>query len=102
MVDVPNCGLCANRTRLWSRDQPGDRTRTGVTANAICPGPFETEMNRVLTEDPDTKEAFAAHTAMRRWGRMEEIETAVLFLAAETSGYVTGAMIPVDGGWTAQ
>jgi len=50
----------------------------------------------------ETYGTLATHTAMRRWGRMEEIETAVLFLAAETSGYVTGAMIPVDGGWTVQ
>jgi len=76
--------------------------RAGLKVNAICPGPFETEMNQVLTEAPETKDAFAAHTAMRRWGRMDEIEAAVLLLAAETRGYVTSAMIPVDGGWPAQ
>jgi NAD(P)-dependent dehydrogenase (short-subunit alcohol dehydrogenase family) len=71
-----------------------------VTVNAICPGPFETEMNLVLTQDPAKYQHFANYAALKRWGKMGEIGPAVLFLASEAGSYVTGAILPVDGGWT--
>jgi NAD(P)-dependent dehydrogenase (short-subunit alcohol dehydrogenase family) len=72
-----------------------------ITVNAICPGPFETEMNLPLTKDPAVYEKFAGFTALHRWGRMDEIGPAALFLASEAGSYVTGALLPVDGGWVA-
>lgn len=71
-----------------------------ITVNAICPGPFETEMNLVLTQDPEKYKKFAAFAALNRWGRMGEIGPAALFLCSDASSYVTGAVLPVDGGWT--
>lgn len=71
----------------------------GATVNAVCPGPFQTEMNRVLFEHPATSELFANYTAMKRWGAPGEIGPAVLFLAGPGAGYITGAILPVDGGW---
>lgn len=73
----------------------------GITVNAICPGPFETEMNKVLTSDPEKYQQFAQLTAMRRWGRMGELGPVALFLASDAASYVTGALLPVDGGWVA-
>ncbi|MFO0948906.1 MAG: SDR family NAD(P)-dependent oxidoreductase [Planctomycetota bacterium] len=73
----------------------------GITVNALCPGPFETEMNKILTSDPQKYQQFANLTAMRRWGRMGELGPVVLFLASEAASYVTGAILPVDGGWVA-
>lgn len=72
-----------------------------VTVNAICPGPFETEMNRVLTQDPEKYQQFANFTAMKRWGKMHEIGPTVLYLASDAASYVTGAVLPIDGGWVA-
>lgn len=75
---------------------------TGVTVNCICPGPFATEINRPVLENPRKSEELLRRIPMGRWGEVHEIRTAVLFLAAPASSYVTGAVIGVDGGWTAE
>jgi NAD(P)-dependent dehydrogenase (short-subunit alcohol dehydrogenase family) len=75
---------------------------SGVTVNAICPGPFGTEMNRPLLNDPEKYQAFVAKIPMGRWGELHEIAGAALFLASDASSYVTGSALYVDGGWTAQ
>ncbi len=75
--------------------------QTGVTVNCICPGPFATEINRAVMNDPEATQKLMANIPMNRWGEMKEIRTPVVFLASPNSGYVTGAAITVDGGWTA-
>jgi NAD(P)-dependent dehydrogenase (short-subunit alcohol dehydrogenase family) len=74
----------------------------GVTVNAICPGPFATDMNKPLLNDPAQYQAFVAKIPMGRWGELHEIAGAALFLASDASSYVTGTTLYVDGGWTAQ
>jgi NAD(P)-dependent dehydrogenase (short-subunit alcohol dehydrogenase family) len=74
----------------------------GVTVNAICPGPFGTEMNRPLLNDPEKYAAFVAKIPMGRWGELHEIKGAAVFLASDASSFVTGSLLFVDGGWTAQ
>jgi NAD(P)-dependent dehydrogenase (short-subunit alcohol dehydrogenase family) len=72
---------------------------TGVTANAICPGAFGTELNRPLLDDPVKYKEFVSRIPMGRWGEVEEMAGAVLFLASNASSYVTGSALFVDGGW---
>jgi NAD(P)-dependent dehydrogenase (short-subunit alcohol dehydrogenase family) len=74
----------------------------GVTVNAICPGPFATDMNKPLLEDPEKYKAFVAKIPMGRWGELHEIAGAAVFLASEAASFVTGSALFVDGGWTAQ
>ena len=74
---------------------------TGITVNAICPGPFLTPMNEPIADKPETKKFILGAVPMNRWGRMEEIQGAAVFLASEASSYVTGSPLFVDGGWTA-
>ena len=74
----------------------------GITANAICPGPFLTEMNRPIADTEDGQKFVVGATALKRWARLEEIQGMAIFLASDASSYVTGAAIAVDGGWTAQ
>jgi len=76
--------------------------KTGITVNAILPGPFGTEMNKPLMEDPEKYQAFLSKIPMGRWGDLEEIGGVTLFLASNASSFVTGAGILVDGGWLAQ
>jgi NAD(P)-dependent dehydrogenase (short-subunit alcohol dehydrogenase family) len=86
-----------NLTRVLALEWAG----TGVTANAICPGAFATEMNRSLLDDPVKYKEFVAQIPMGRWGELEELTGAVVFLASEASSYVTGTPLFVDGGWIA-
>lgn len=74
----------------------------GVTVNAICPGPFATDMNKPLLEDPEKYKAFVAKIPMGRWGELHEIAGAAVFLASDAASFVTGSGLFVDGGWTAQ
>jgi NAD(P)-dependent dehydrogenase (short-subunit alcohol dehydrogenase family) len=73
---------------------------TGVTANAICPGVFGTEMNRQLLDDPVKYQEFVKQIPMGRWGEVEELTGIAVFLATDASSYVTGSSVFVDGGWT--
>ncbi len=74
---------------------------TGITSNCICPGPFATEINTAVMSDEEATKKLLSNVPMNRWGSMEEIRTAVIFLASRFSSYVTGTALTVDGGWTA-
>ena len=74
----------------------------GIRCNAICPGPFLTPMNEPIAEDEHTKQFILGAVPLGRWGRLEEIQGAAIFLASDASSYVTGSLLMVDGGWTSQ
>ena len=75
---------------------------SGILVNAICPGPFLTEMNAPLQGSEEAQRFIVDRTALRRWGQLPEIQGAALYLASEAASYTTGSMLSVDGGWTAQ
>ena len=74
----------------------------GVNVNALCPGPFDTPLNRPLRDNPAAYQAFLAKIPLGRWGDPKELGGAVIFLASEAASFVTGAALMVDGGWTVQ
>lgn len=76
--------------------------KTGITCNAICPGPFLTPMNIPIAEDEQTKKFIVGAVAMERWGKLNEIQGAAIFLASDAASFMTGSTVTVDGGWTAR
>ena len=68
----------------------------GITANVVAPGFVETDMTAVLPEE--TQKQYLSQIPLGRFGRTEEIAQAVRWLSSEEAGYITGAVIPVDGG----
>ncbi len=71
----------------------------GVTVNAVAPGYIETELTRGTHADPERRRAFTDRIPVGRWGTPADVAGAVVFLAAPASDYVTGVVLPVDGGW---
>lgn len=74
----------------------------GVTVNTLAPGPFMTELNRPLMNNPAAYQAFVDKIPLGRWGNPDELGGAMVFLASEASSFMTGAVLTIDGGWTAQ
>ena len=73
-----------------------------ITVNGISPGPFATEMNRPLIEDPDKNSQFLASIPVGRWGKVEEIGSLAVYMCSEAAGFLTGTDVVIDGGWTAR
>lgn len=74
----------------------------GITVNAISPGPFATEMNIPVMQNPEANAMFLAGLPVGRWGKIEEIGPLACYLCSEAAGFITGTDVLIDGGWTAR
>ncbi len=78
----------------WAKD--------GINVNALCPGPFATEINTPLLSDPAARAQMEANVPLARWGDPVELGPAAVFLASDASSFMTGATLFIDGGYTAR
>ncbi len=98
----PQAAYAASKGGLinLTRDLSAQWSPSGVRVNVIAPGFFASQMTEQLFADESGYKWVARHTAMLRHGHAHELDGALLFLASDASSYVTGAVLPVDGGWT--
>ena len=89
-------GAVVNFTRAVAAELATD----GITCNAICPGYFETELTKAVLDTESFQQFAKTHVPMRRYGKPGELDAAAVFLASDEARYVTGAILPVDGGYT--
>jgi NAD(P)-dependent dehydrogenase (short-subunit alcohol dehydrogenase family) len=73
-----------------------------VTVNALCPGPFATDLNLPVINNPQANQYFLDHIPLKRWGHPEELKGVITFLASDAASFMTGAAVTFDGGWTAE
>ncbi len=74
----------------------------GITVNGISPGPFGTEMNAPVMENPEANAQFLASIPLGKWGKPEDIGALASYLCSEAAAFITGTDILIDGGWCAR
>lgn len=88
-------GGVAQLTKALSNEWAG----RGVTVNAIAPGYMATDMTEALQDDPQRNQMILNRIPAGRWGKPEDLQGLAVFLASDAAAYISGAVIPVDGGW---
>jgi NAD(P)-dependent dehydrogenase (short-subunit alcohol dehydrogenase family) len=74
----------------------------GITVNSMSPGPFSTDMNTAVMNNPEVNAQFLASLPVGRWGKVEEVGALACYLCSDLAGFITGTDILIDGGWTAK
>jgi gluconate 5-dehydrogenase len=87
--------------KMLTKSMCSEFAKHGITANGIAPGYFATELNVALMNDEKFSAWVCARTPAGRWGRLDELQGAAIFLASDASSYVNGHVLFVDGGMTA-
>ena len=84
----------------FTRAVAAELAKYNITCNAICPGYFETELTKEVLNTDDFKEYMKNTVPMQRYGKVGELNAGAIFLASKEASYVTGIVLPIDGGYT--
>src|SRR5690242_4166856 len=71
-----------------------------ITVNGISPGPFATEINTALMQNPELNQQFVSRIPVGRWGEVQEVGRMAVYLCSQDAGFITGTDLLIDGGWT--
>ena len=85
----------------FTRAAAAELAKYNITVNAICPGYFYTELTTAVLDTDQFQEFAKTHVPMKRYGQAGELNAGAIFLASEEASYVTGVILPIDGGYTA-
>ena len=85
----------------FTRAAAAELAKYNITVNAICPGYFYTELTKEVLDTEKFQEFAKSHVPMKRYGKEGELNAGAIFLASEEASYVTGVILPIDGGYTA-
>ena len=84
----------------FTRAAAAELAKYNITVNSICPGYFYTELTTAVLDTDKFQEFAKTHVPMKRYGKEGELNAAAIFLASDEASYVTGVILPVDGGYT--
>ena len=84
----------------FTRAVAAELAKYNITCNAICPGYFETELTKEVLNTDDFQEYMKNTVPMQRYGKAGELNAGAIFLASKEASYVTGIVLPIDGGYT--
>ncbi|HKX60251.1 MAG TPA: SDR family NAD(P)-dependent oxidoreductase [Verrucomicrobiae bacterium] len=95
---------CASKAGLlgYTRALALELASEKITVNGISPGPFATEMNTPIMQNPEANAQFISKIPLGRWGDVREVGQMAVYLCSEEAGFITGTDLLIDGGWTAQ
>jgi 2-deoxy-D-gluconate 3-dehydrogenase len=98
-INVPGYAAAKSGIAGLTKALSNEWSSKGVTVNAIAPGYIATDNTQALQDDPDRSRAILERIPAGRWGRASDLAGATVFLASDASDYVSGIVLPVDGGW---
>jgi NAD(P)-dependent dehydrogenase (short-subunit alcohol dehydrogenase family) len=95
---------CASKAGLlgFTRALALELAPENITVNGISPGPFATEINTPVLQNPELNQQFVSRIPLGRWGEVNEVGKLAVYLCSEDAGFITGTDLLIDGGWTAQ
>jgi NAD(P)-dependent dehydrogenase (short-subunit alcohol dehydrogenase family) len=95
---------CASKAGLlgFTRALALELASEQITVNGISPGPFATEINTPVLQNPELNQQFISRIPLGRWGRVEEVGKMAVYLCSQDAGFITGTDLLIDGGWTTQ
>ena len=85
----------------FTRAAASELAKYNITVNCVCHGYFYTELTTAVLDTKEFQDFASSHVPMKRYGKEGELNAAIIFLASDEASYVTGAILPVDGGYTA-